>query len=219
MKIVANSKQANIICYLQVKDFLKLARIYNDKKFIQCYIQLLNEGKGDNEFVNVSNMQFVDKIIVCDAIANLNEFLNMSIEGITRHLIQLYSFDLNNGNNDDQSDDLRDIISFKKGELEYPIPMQPNSNLCSENGFNLYSSIIKGFYIISGFDSAIDNSGKDDFLKKALEVIAQEEGYCSDDSILDYKLFKKGDSLIIIVNNAIRKKGIIGRILGKIKRS
>ena len=42
MKIVLNKNNGGMICHVQVKDFLRLARIRGDKKFAQYYVHFIN---------------------------------------------------------------------------------------------------------------------------------------------------------------------------------
>lgn len=223
MKIVIKKNDDSVICHVQVKDFLKLARINGDKKYVQYYIHFVNNGKGDNDFIDISNTSYADDIVKCSDIVNFMDYKDMSIQGISQQIVQFYSFVTNlNGRGEVESriDDMRDIIAYKKGELNYLIPVVLDYRISLEdtdNNLVFSSSIVNGCYLIKNKNGEdISNTNYDVFLNQAIDRI-YEDDYPEYDGERDYQVHQSGGCLLIVVNNIKKKKSIVDRILGKIK--
>ena len=73
MKIITNTKFYGKLCYVQVKDVLFLARYTGNKRLMQDYINTINNGKSDNEFIKVSGDSYIKAFELCDYIIDFSE--------------------------------------------------------------------------------------------------------------------------------------------------
>lgn len=223
MKIVLNKNNGGMICHVQVKDFLRLARIRGDKKFAQYYVHFINKGKGDFDFIDISESRYIDDVLHCSEIANFMDYKDMAISDISQQIVQWYTFLANTGNKNEENSkisDLRDIIAYKKGELGYPIPLVLDSRLTAhDEDHKLFfsSSIIKDCYVIKTIDhSLISSIDYEKFLNKVIDEIFQNDYPSIDIEDRKVAVHVNDDNILIVVNNTNKKKSLVGNILSKI---
>ena len=151
MKIIVNRKDETV-CYVQLRDLVFLAN-RNIHVFRELSIQFINEGKTLEEFVRINNIKLIEYIGNCNEIIEFDDYVNNSIESISNVIVTknlLYKADsVSNAIVRHQTDDLHDIIAFKKGELNYSIPLVCTDEFVLELGnVRVCSTILKNKFII-----------------------------------------------------------------------
>lgn len=135
MKIITNTKFSGKLCYVQVKDLLFLARYTGNKRLMQDYINTINNGKSDDEFIKVSGDSYIRAFELCDYIIDFSEYSRRDI-GVNylANMIKTKAYAMPREQRDQeglelQIDAVRDIISYKRGGLDYKIPLVPNGKV------------------------------------------------------------------------------------------
>lgn len=226
MKIVISNPMVGNDCYIQVKDFLTLGRVYGDKKMMNHYVAMLNQGHGDYDFVRITNMDFVNQIIASDVIINFMDFKDEPFSYLSQFLIQLNSFFGDASEKDiasSKSDDLRDIMAFQKGDLSYPIPAILDGRLQyvdEELGLICGSTILKDCYVLKSVDGrAVNTIDYDAFFKKAIDQIYENDYPAVKIEDRKYKYYDRGSSFFLFLHQKLEKKqGKLGKLLAKIKK-
>lgn len=156
MKIVTNTSRNGEVCYIQVKDFLYIGRVLGDKTFINEYTDLLNLQKSDYDFIKISS-EDKRKIIKNVDLIDFKETYRDSEILLTRSLINLAVFSSMNEAEKQRSEDIRDVLAFKRGELHYNIPLLSDgeTELISNDGNLIFSStIIPNSYSLKTLDGS-----------------------------------------------------------------
>lgn len=226
MKIVISNPAIGKDCYVQVKDFLTLGRISGDKNMMQHYIDFINQGRGDYDFVRITGTSYAEVIISSDAIIDFMDYKDESVSYISQHLIHLNSFLLDARDKDlvsSKSDDLRDIMAFQKGELPYPVPAILDGRLLFENeelGLTCGSTIIKDCYVLKSNDGrAVNTIDYDAFFQDTIDQIYTEDypGIAREDR--NYHYYDRVSYFLLFVQQKLeKKKGRIEKLLDKIKK-
>lgn len=203
MKIIVNND-----CYVQVRDILFLAKIYNSKVFMNKYLELINNGKVDVDFIKVTSNK-LKEALENGAIINFDDFRDSSITALGSYLVTMYTGVCNNDKEkvyvEHKADAIRDIIAFKNGKLPYAIPLIPNGKERYEDS-NLKvvceSTIFDNYYIIKKVDgNKINNISYQDFINSVIDKIKEKRG-----SIIKGRIIDKGDYLVLCLEEEIVKK-------------
>lgn len=227
MKIITNTKRNGELCYVQVKDILFLARITKNNKVMQQYVNFINNGVCDNDFVRITQPLYIDAFKKCDYIVDFTLYSNVSITYVSRLMATTNFFvssDLEKDCIQHKTDDLRDIISFKKGDLEYKIPLISNGKYEYENedGTLLFdSTIIDGCFAITSLDgNNVDDNEYYDFYLKCIDKIYNEIYVGIPVEERKFEKFVMGNTLVIRVHNNmnIKKEKKVFKIFSKIKK-
>jgi len=226
MKIITNTKRCGKLCYVQVRDVLFLARMTENRRLMDDYIKFINEGKTDYEFIKVSGDSYIKAFELCDYIIDFGEYSKRDI-GISylsnmvrsqAYVIPKERFGKEGMRH--QTDAIRDIIAYKRGDLEYKIPLVADGRIefvSCDKQFTFDSTIIDDCYMIGTTNglpiSEVDYS---QFLKESLDKIFGN--IPKEDR--KYETYVVGKLLVIKVSKkeVEKKKGIVGRVLGKIKK-
>ena len=129
MKIITDTKRYGKLCYVQVRDVLFLAKMTDNQRLMKDYLRFINEGKTDYEFIKVSGDSYIRAFELCDYIIDFSEYSKKDIginylSNMVKSKIYVSSRDsfYEEGINH-QIDSVRDMMAFKKGELDYKIPL------------------------------------------------------------------------------------------------
>lgn len=229
MKIISNTKRNGVLCYVQVKDIMFLARITKNDNMMEQYIKLINDGKGDYDFVRVTQTSLIDLFIKCDYILNFSDFTDKgtNVSYLSNLLVNMNSTlvggDLEKDCLRHKSDDIRDVMAFKKGELEYKIPLISSGLIeytSSDGEFYFDSTVVEGCFTLSTKDgSMVQNHDYYDFYLLCLKRLFAELYPDREFNLDSYKCYDRGNMLIIMINESEKKKtSVVDRILNKIKK-
>lgn len=228
MKIITKTRRDGELCYIQVKDILFLSRITKNSNVMQQYINLINEGHGDNDFIRITQKSYIEIIKKCDYIADFIEFGNKNTPiSYISSLIVTLNFSVGDEITKEcvshKTDDLRDIMAFKKGELEYKIPLVANGSIemCNEDKtLVLDGTAISDCFIIKSIDG-VDIQNKDyyDFYLNCLDRIYSEFYPDIEQTERKYDAYDRGNVLVICIHRQEKKKeNKMRNILAKFKR-
>lgn len=226
MKIITNTKLNGKLCYVQVKDILFLARYTDNKRLMQDYLNAINSGKCDNDFVKVSGDSYIKAFELCDYIIDFVEYSKRDI-GVNylSNMVKIKAYALPKEKKDQegldyQIDGVRDIISFKRGDLDYKIPLIANGLVEIKSADNKYvfnSTVIDGCFSLKMLDgSNLEGQDYQEFLNSSIKKVF--DTIYPDNLERDYNTFVLGNTLVISVKvSETKKKGLVNRILSKVK--
>lgn len=224
MKIITTTKKDGNLCFTQVKDILFLARIYNNDKLMRYYVKLLNNSYLDNEFVKV-HINFVDLVRNCEDIINFSDYVLCDVNYLSNYLVTMNCLTYVNDSCEKErlmykSDGIRDMMYFKRRELDYLIPIVPNGEFeifDVNNELVFDSSIIPDVFLLRTIDGGdVNTIDYDEFFKKCIdEVYKSKYSYVNDDE-RDYEYKDRGDTFVLYINNRPPKK--IGKVEEFIKK-
>ena len=228
MKIITNTKLYGKVCYVQVKDVLFLARYTGNKRLMQDYLNSINNGKSDNEFIKVSGDSYIRAFELCDYIIDFSEYSRKDI-GVNylSNMVKTKVYAMPKDKRDQEGLDyqiegVRDIISYKRGELDYRIPLVPNGKmeiLSKDKRFVFESTIIDGCFSLKTVDgSDIEKSDYQLFLDECIDRTCNT--LYPDCVERDFSTFVTGNTVVLSVkkHNVKKKKGVVSKILAKIKK-
>jgi hypothetical protein len=228
MKIITNTKLNGKLCYVQVKDLLFLARYTGNKRLMQDYVNAINNGRTDNEFIKVSGDSYIRAFELCDYIIDFSEY-NRKDVGVNylSNLVKTKAYAMPREKRDQeglehQIDGVRDIISFKRGELEYKIPLVSNGvieTLSNDKLLVFTSTVVDGCYTLSTTNgSDIRDCDYQEFLKSCMDKVYGTLYPEVEDR--EFNTFITGKTLVVHIqtNKVAKKKSVVGKILAKIKK-
>ena len=226
MKIITNTKRNGKLCYVQVRDVLFLARMTGNKRLMEDYLKYINAGKSDYEFIKVSGDSYIKAFELCDYIIDFGEYnkrdigINYLTNMVKNKAYVVHKDRFGEEGMEHQIDALRDVMAYKRGELEYKIPMVADGRLeytSNDNMFTLDSTIFDNCYVVSTTSGLpINEIDYSDFLEESLNKIF--EGVSKEERL--YDTFVVGKVLVIKVRKkeVEKKKSIVGKVLAKIKK-
>lgn len=228
MKIITKTRRDGELCYVQVKDILFLARITRNDGVMQHYINLINEGYIDTDFVRITQESYINIIKRCEFIVDFIEFGNRNtpVSYISSLIVNL-----NFATGDcvtkegisHKVDDLRDIMAFKNGKLEYKIPLVTNGSIEMENEDEtllLDGTVINDYFILKTIDGdEIQNKDYYEFYLNCLDRIYNEFYPDIERTERKHDVYDRGNVLIICIHKQEKKKeSKMRNILVKLKR-
>ena len=229
MKIITNTKLYGKLCYVQVKDLLFLARYTGNKRLMQDYIDTINKGKSDNEFIKVSGDKYIKAFELCDYIIDFSEYSKRDIgvnylSNLVKNKIYIQSKEKREVEGiDHKIDGVRDIIAYKNGTLDYKIPLVNDGRIeiISPNKKMFFSSSIieDCFTIIPTSNKEIEGIDYQEFLTNCIDRVYNTLYPELTDK--EYKTFIVGNTLVVTIKRNVEKKhkDIVGKILAKIKKT
>lgn len=229
MKIITQTKRDGLLCYVQVKDILFLARITNNTTLMQQYLNLINNGRSDNAFIKITQNSLINIIDKCDYIIDFTDFNKKDIDlNYLSRLIINMNFSVSSNNVvreclEYKTDGIRDIMAFKKGELDYTLPLVPDGLLeytSSDSKLLLESTVIPDTFTIRVADgSDVQNNDYYDFYLESLDRIFDLLYPELEKKDRKFTCVDRGKILIITVKRCSKKKeSRISRLLAKIKK-
>lgn len=227
MKIITNTELYGKVCYVQVKDVLFLARYTGNKRLMQDYLNSINSGKTDNEFIKVSGDSYIRAFELCDYIIDFSEYSKKDV-GVNylSNMIKTKVYAMPKDKKDQegldyQIDGVRDIISYKRGDLSYRIPLVPNGKMeiiSQDKKFVFESTIIDGCFSLKTVDcSGIEMCDYQLFLDECIDRVYKS---LYPDCERDFSTFVTGNTLVLNIkkHDVKKKNGVVSKILAKIKR-
>mgnify|MGYP007056169416 CR=1 FL=1 len=197
MKIVTNKG-----VYLQVKDLAYLSKLTGFNYFKKA---LTVSGGNINDFVLVSNKKAIDIINGVSEIIGFNEYYKMDLNTLSEYILSYSKSSLygKSFSNEYCLNGLRDVLSFKKGELHYKIPLISTDVLYESEDTTVYGTTISDMYLVKGSLKEID-----DILVSVIgdgALVDYDISYQSDDAIVRIKSIKKKKTSIL--NKLMNRKG------------
>ncbi len=212
MKIITNTKRLGNQYYVQVRDFWFMGRLTQNSKVMGKYVSLLNEGHSDFDFIKVSEELFNSVFANCSYIVDFNEYSKDNGEYLSRVLINVSTMASNDENVtfaiNYKADGLRDMIAYKRGELDYKIPLVPNGEieLSSTNYvYHFDSTIVNGCYIITTVDGNLDNpDAYKSFLDTCVSYVCESKGIENEDKKVN--VIPKDNAILVFISGKTKKK-------------
>lgn len=205
MKIIVHKKNETI-CYVQLRDLLYLASGKNNA-FRELANKYIDEFKQMTDFVKVVDPEMIKIIDKKEDIVDFDDYTNYSIDSLTHLLVSKNLFctdDEARRRVDHQTRAIQDIISYKKGELEYSIPLIADDRLVKNiNGYIVQSTNCDNKFIVKcetalfpDFVYAID-------IVKALAV---EKCLLKEDVEYSYRTNQVDDCIVLSFDQVHKKK-------------
>lgn len=190
--------------YVQVRDIFFIGNLYNSKMIIAYYMSFINRGYGDNDFVKINNKS-IKQILDTDLIIDFTDYKDTSIVYLSNVLANLFMTTQNTGEvTKHKENDIRDIISFKKGELNYSIPLIPTdevSYINQEMGLAFRSTIFDNYFVFQS-NSDLDNVQYLDYLRFCINEVIEEKFA---NQVVSYDIINN-ESYLVIRFNVEQKK-------------
>ena len=230
MKIITNTKRQGKLCYVQVKDLLFLARYTDNRRLMQDYLNCINNGKTDEEFIKVSGDGYIKAFELCDYIIDFSEYCsrNIGTEYLSRLITTKAYVAPKDAKEKDgvehQIDGIRDAIAYKRGEPDYRVPLVSDGRLEAASGdgkFIFDSTVVNDCFVLSTADgSELYESDYQKFFDECVNkvFIVFYPDIKEDERRFGY--YEKGKVLVLSIhrNKPEKKKGVVCRILAKIKK-
>lgn len=218
MKIIVNQKKETI-CYVQLRDLIYLA---NQKRnaFRELACKYMDEFKDMTDFVRVTDPEMVKIIKNREDIIDFDAFSLHTVEALTRLMVAKNLFsdsDESKRRVFHETQAIQDLISYKKGELEYNIPLIADDRIESNiNGYYVTSSNSDNKFIVK-----CDHEIFPDFVHviDIVQTIAKEKGLLSNDVEYSYKLTELDNCVVLSYIPVVKKKEGFIRKLFKKKRT
>ncbi len=227
MKIITNTKRNGKLCFVQVKDILFLARMTGNKRLMQDYLNAINNGKCDNEFIKVSGDSYIRAFELCDYIIDFSEYsrkevgINYLSNLVKTKVYAMPKEKIDQEGLDYQINGVRDIISYKRGELDYKIPMVADGRIefiSKDNKFTFDSTIVDGCFALTILDgTSLEGTDYQEFLDSSIDRVYST--LYPDVTERNIKTFVTGNTLVVSIRKVeVKKKSVVGKILAKIKK-
>ena len=226
MKIITNTKMGGKLCYVQIKDLLFLAKYTGNKRLMQDYINAINNGKSDNEFIKVNGDSYIRAFELCDYIIDFSEYskrdigVNYLSNMIKTKVYAMPKDEMAQEGLDYQIDGIRDIIAYKRGDLDYKIPLVADGRVeYVSNNLIFNSTIVNGCFTLKTLDGTdISECEYEEFLKASIDRMYKT--IYPDVESRDYSTFVSGKTLVVSIHkvDVKKKKNVVGKILAKIKK-
>lgn len=182
--------------YLQVKDLTYLFNITGFSYFKKA----IKVGNSADEFVLITNNKIIEIINNSNGIVDFNEIYQMDLATISEFILSyskssLFSKDETNRH---YLEGLRDVLDFKKGSLDYKIPLIKGEVLYDDGSIIISGTTISDIFYVKGGITNIK-----DILISLFDDVES----------LEFDTIKQDEESIIRIKNVKRKKAsIIGKI-------
>ena len=214
MKIIVRKKN-EIVCYVQLRDLVYLASGKRNS-FRELSCKYIEEGKIMTDFVRVSDKAMIDIIENLEDIVDFNDYRSYSIESLSHLLVSknLFCDSSSSRRVDHQTQAIQDIISYKKGELGYTVPLVADDRIVQNiNGYVVMSTNCDNKFIVrtesevnGDFELAID------IIKK----IAVDNNLLKSDVEYSYRVVDvDGYQVITFVQAEKKKKNVFQKLFNK----
>jgi hypothetical protein len=182
--------------YLQVKDLTYLFNITGFSYFKKA----IKVGNSADEFVLITNNKIIEIINNSNGIVDFNEIYQMDLATISEFILSyskssLFSKDETNRH---YLEGLRDVLDFKKGSLDYKIPLIKGEVLYDDGSIIISGTTISDIFYVKGGTTNIK-----DILISLFDDVES----------LEFDTIRQDEESIIRIKNVKRKKAsIIGKI-------
>lgn len=218
MKIIVNKKNETI-CYVQLRDLIYLA---NQKRnaFRELASKYMDEFKDMHDFVKVVDPEMVKIIKNREDIIDFDAFSLHTVDALTHLMISKNLFcttDESKRRVFHETQAIQDLISYKKGELEYTIPLIADDRIETNiNGYFVTSSNSDNKFIVK-----CDHEIYPDFVHviEIVQTIAKEKGMLNSEVEYSYKISELDNCVILSFIPIVKKKESFIHRLFKKKRT
>ena len=182
--------------YLQVKDLTYLFNITG----LSYFKKAIKVGNSADEFVLITNNKIIKIINNSNGIVDFNEVYQMDLATISEYILSyskssLFSKDETNRH---YLEGLRDVLDFKKGSLDYKIPLIKGEVLYDDGSIIISGTTISDIFYVKGGTTSIK-----DILISLFDDVES----------LEFDTIRQDEESIIRIKNVKRKKAsIIGKI-------
>lgn len=218
MKIIVHKKNETI-CYVQLRDLLYLA--YGKRNaFRELANKYMDEFKQMVDFVKVEDPEMIKIIEKREDIIDYDAFCDHTIDALTHLLISKNLFctsDESKRRVEHETQDIQDIISLKKGELEYSIPLVPDDRIVQ----NINGYIVKSTNCDNKFFIKYETAMFPDFVY-AIDIIkriAIDKGMLKSDVEYAYKTTEIEGGVVLSFTPVVMKKQNVFQKLFNKKRT
>ena len=218
MKVIVHKKNETI-CYVQLRDLVYLASgKRNSFRDLSC--KYIEEGKIMTDFVRVSDKAMIDIIENLEDIIDIEDYKAYSIDSLSHLLVSKHLFSVPNAQRrvEHQTDDIQDLILYKKGELPYAMPLIADDRLVRNiNGYMVSSTNCDNKFIVK-----CDQGFADDFILviDILKKLALDNNLLKSDVEYSYRVVDvDGCQVITFVREEKKKKNMFQFLLNKKKRT
>ena len=206
MKIIVH-KENETICFVQLRDLLYLA--YGKRNaFRELANKYIDEYKQIHDFVKVTNPEMVKILERREDIIDFDDFSSShTIDSLTHLLVakNLFCSDSESRRRvEHETNDIQDIIAYKKGELSYAIPLIADYRLVQNiNGYVVMSTNCDTKFIVK-YETAVFP----DFVYAIdiIKTLAIEKGLLKSDVEYSYRTVQLEDSLVLSFTPVVKKK-------------
>ena len=205
MKIIVYKKNETI-CYVQLRDLLYLASGKRNS-FRELSNKYIDEFKQMTDFVKVTDPEMIKIIEKKEDIINVDDYSSYSIDSLTHLLVSKNLFccdDESRRRVEHQTRAIQDLISYKKGELEYSIPLVPDDRIVKNiNGYIVQSTNCDNKFIVK-CETAIfpDFVYAIDIIKR----LAVESGLLKEEVEYSYRTTQLEDCIVLSFDQVHKKK-------------
>ena len=177
MKITYNEKK-----YIQVRDVLFLAQIYQSPKLLNSYSKLINKGYLDTDFIMINN-PLILKMAENKCLVSFNTYQYQDPLNIENYLLSIYHNLVSDSDkeaiiNEYRAEQLRDILACKYHKLPYNLPLIPSKKInLSNNDNNLYftSTIYDNYFLLQAPHNQPLKSYDQSFLQNAIQYVIEHQ--------------------------------------------
>lgn len=216
MKIITHTSKDGETVYIQVKDLLYMGRTSGNRVFVDEYVDMLNSQKSDNDFIRVYG-EIKRAVLSRTDIIEFKETYKEPSAFLSRTLINLSLSSINDEVSKKRSEDIRDVLAFKRGELDYGIPLLSDGDLylVSENGLLSFgSTIIPDCFVLKSVDYGdIKTLDYQEFLSNCLDKVKSEY---DEKQRNNYSICQVGNIVAIKFNRHNKRKD--NKLLNKLKK-
>ena len=197
MKIVVRNEQEITRCFAQLRDIEYLGERYNSHLFGNLAVREHKNGHTNPyEFLEIKNESVAKIIDRHHYIVDFSDMVKYDTLTLSRLILLSHSFlpdEKTKMDEEHKTDDLVDIISFKKGMLTYPIPVFFDEKDLLDNGEVVFgSTTIPGYYMLRSYNNEMD-------LREYFEANAQElfKAVRGDKEMVSYDITPLGKELLV----------------------
>lgn len=218
MKVIVRKKDETI-CYVQLRDLVYLASGKRNS-FRELSCKYIEEGKIMTDFVRVSDKAMIDIIENLEDIVDIDDYKTYSIESLSHLLVSKHLFSSPNSQRrvEHQTTDIQDLISYKRGELPYAMPLIADDRLEKNiNGYMVRSTNCDNKFIVKcdkGFDFEFE------LVIDILKKLALDNNLLKSDVEYSYRVVDvDGCQVITFVPREMKKKNVFQKLFNKKKRT
>ncbi len=202
MKLITNNNTKKVRCYVQVKDLLYLGMHLKKKIFLERYYALKDAGALDTQFVKVIDNESLSLVLNDETLVSFTDYNKMPTVCLATEIVQRIPFILDEKERRSFCQavhDLKDIILFRRGELNYTIPALPTDRIELLSSNLVFSTtIFNGVYSFRTIDGSDASSEvyRSYLMECILSIYGMDfPGYTGDE--MNYSLVKDGNNLLV----------------------
>lgn len=214
MKIMVNEKDKKS-CYVQLRDLYYLSARFKSSSFENLYEKYIQQGLGNADFVFLDDSRVVEVIEFNPFIVDFSIYANNSVGTLIR-LAALTAGPVVHADTVDgqhKRDDIFDIIEYKRGQLEYQIPVVFDRKKYVDMGrMILGSTNHPGFYMLKRKDVEVN---LEDVVNKDYRVLFETLGLVGE--CTGVSMFNVDEDIVFKFKTKNKKKSIKEHLKKKLR--